>query len=698
MTASIKTHRLDGKSISLVLASDRDIIDLIYFGPVLPEREDLTALAKMSHHGRHENQPDDAPCAGLLPEAKNGYSGRPAVQLRTGATAIDTDFELLAIDCNSDRLAVDWKDRVSQLCVSAIWELHDNDMFSCCYCFANKGNDEIILERTPSLALPLPSHFCSMTSFSGRWAREMQATRHYLGANTIEMRSSGGKPGFDPGNWLIFNSADDSSVIGCHLAWNGDHAASVARDKDRRAMVLIEPVLDRNAAILPPGCSVRSAKSIVSIAPDEDQLCYNFHQFVRNEVLPLRSAWGPRKVHLNSWEALGFDLSQTALIDLADKAAALGVERFVLDDGWFKGRRNDKAGLGDWAVDPDLFPDGLGPLIDHVQRKSMDFGLWIEPEMVSPDSELYRAHPDWCIHDSSDHRPTERNQLVLDLSRRDVMDYLVLSITDLLANNDIAYLKWDHNRRLFPAGTAQAEGYIELFKAITGAHPNIEIENCSSGGGRIDLRSLTMAHRVWPSDNNDPIERLRINRSWTRFLPLEILGNHVGPSPNPITGRRTDIDFRAKIAIFGHMGVEANPADMNAQEQVILAQHIALYKLWRGVLHTGRLWHLAHEDKGIYGQIAVSDGKAIAFAAQTGFAENFNVASVRLKGLDADAYYRVKLPRPWPFKASRYLADPGLWEGDLVLSGTALMEKGLPLPLAHPETAWVVTLEKKDGL
>ncbi len=698
MTASIKTYRLDGKNVSLVFACDRDMVDLIYFGPALPQHENLEALAAMSYWGPHENQPDRVPSAGLLPQAKDGYSGRPAVLLCQGMSAIDTDFELVDVTCTLDRMAATWNDCVSKLQVSAIWESHANDIFDCHYRFTNEGSQEIVLERTPSLVLPLPSHFTTMTSFPGRWAREMQATPHQLGANAIEMHSSAGKPGFDAGNWLIFRSITDSSVIGCHLVWNGDHTAYVAQDNDGRATALVESILDRKAAILPPGCNIRSATSIVSFAPHEDQLSDNFHQFARNEILPLRSQWGPRKVHLNSWEALGFKLSQASLIDLADEAAALGVERFVLDDGWFKGRRNDRAGLGDWVVDPDLFPEGLGPLIDHVRMKGMDFGLWIEPEMVSPNSELYRAHPDWCIHDHSDHRPTERNQLVLDLSRGDVMEYLVTTITDLLASNDIAYLKWDHNRRLFPAGTAQTEGYIELLKAVTSAHPGVEIENCSSGGGRVDLRSLAMAHRVWPSDNNDPIERLRINRSWTRFLPLEILGNHVGPSPNPITGRRAEIDFRAKVAMFGHMGVEANPADMDAEEQAVLAQHIALYKIWRDTLHSGRLWNLTHDDGGIYGQIIVSDGSAIAFAAQTGFTENFNVSLVRLKGLEADAYYQVTLPRPWPTKASRYLADPKLWENGLVLSGIALMQKGLPLPLTHPETAWIITLERKTGL
>jgi len=695
MTASIKTYRLDGTSTSIVFASDGDMIDLIYFGPALPEKEDLTVLAAISQFGSHENQPENVTVGGLLPEVRNGFSGKPALKIRQGVTSVDTCFELLDVTCTEDRLVATWKDCVCQVQVSAIWQACDSDVFKCHYRLSNKGNEVIFLEAVPSLVLPLPAHFTELTSFPGRWAREMQATRHQLGPSMIEMRSSGGKPGFDPGNWLIFHSNIDSSILGCHLAWNGDHIALAARDRDGQATVHLEATLDRNAADLVPGGAMTTPVSLLSFGLNEDEFSHNFHQYVRKEILPLRSGWGPRKVHLNSWEALGFKLSQAALIELANEASALGVERFVLDDGWFKGRRNDKSGIGDWVVDPNLFPTGLGPLIDHVRMKGMDFGLWIEPEMVSPDSDLYRTHPDWCIHDGSERRPTERNQLVLDLSRRDVMEYLFAAITDLLANNNIAYLKWDHNRRQFPLGAGQTEGYIELLNAVTSAHPDVEIEHCSSGGGRIDLRSLAMAHRVWPSDNNDPIERLRINRSWARFLPLEIMGNHVGPSPNPITGRRTDIDFRAKVALFGHMGVEANPADMDAQEKAVLAQHIVLYKTWREILHYGKLYHLIHDDSEIYSQIVVSDGKAIAFAAQTGFAENFNVTPLRFKALDSDAFYRVKLPKPWPPKASAYLANPGMWENGVVLSGTALLEKGLSLPLTHPETAWIITFEKE---
>jgi alpha-galactosidase len=323
----------------------------------------------------------------------------------------------------------------------------------------------------------------------------------------------------------------------------------------------------------------------------------------------------------------------------------------------------------------------------------MDFGLWVEPEMVSPDSDLYRAHPDWCLHTPGRERPTMRGQLALDMARAEVRDYLFARLDSLLREYPIAYLKWDHNRDLFPSAPGQTEGFYALLDALRAAHPQVEIESCSSGGGRIDFGVLSRCTRVWPSDNNDAIERLRIIPAWSQFLPLEVLGSHVGPSPNPITGRRLAMDFRAKVAVFGHMGVEADPARMSEKERATLAAHIALYKDWRGVLHEGALHRLAHPDPNVMGMMVTHEDRALALVAQTAFSPVFDAAPVRLAGLEPETRYRVTLPEPWPPKARHYLASPESWREGLVLSGAALMTHGLALPLTHPETAWLVALE-----
>ena len=462
-------------------------------------------------------------------------------------------------------------------------------------------------------------------------------------------------------------------------------------------MLLMGPALDAGEIVLEPGDNFAGPQAVLALAPDRSALAQTFHGFLRKAVLPARAEWTPRKVHLNSWEALGFDLSEPGLVALAESAAALGIERFVLDDGWFGGRRDDRTSLGDWFVSPDVFPNGLAPLIARVHELGMDFGLWVEPEMVSPDSDLYHAHPDWCLHVEGRERPTMRGQLALDMTRVEVQEYLFERLDALLRDHAIAYLKWDHNRDLFPAGGKrfiQTFGFYALLHRLRAAHPHVEIESCASGGGRIDFGVLSRVHRVWPSDNNDAIERLRIIAAWSQFLPLEVLGSHVGPSPNPITGRRLAMDFRAKVAVFGHMGVEADPARMTETERECLAAHIALYKAWRGVLDSGNLHRLTHPDANITGMMVTHADKALALVAQTAFSPVFDAAPVRLAGLEPEARYRVTLPEPWPPRAKHYLANPDAWREGLVLSGTALMTQGLALPLTHPETAWLVALER----
>ena len=684
MTETGQSWRLDGEDITLVfVAVGLENIDLAYFGPRLPDDEDLDALVRSGQQGKHENQPDEPPLSGLLTQRRYGYAGRPAFQLWSNGREVDPDFRLANIDTDGTYMQATWVEHETQLQVDMRWEVTGERIIEVAMELVADGQSEVAVKSANTLSLPLPRRFTNVTTFPGRWAREMQATTTEIGSQALEMRSANGKPGFDPGNWLIFSGDETAQRIGIHVSSNGDHAAHIERDQDGRVALAL-------------GASDPD-KVIIILGDDQDHLTQLFHSYVRTRVLPNRRSWAPRKVHLNSWEALGFDLDEAKLMALADAAADLGAERLVLDDGWFKGRRGDTAGLGDWQVDEHIFPNGLKPLIDHVHDLGMDFGLWVEPEMVSPDSDLYRAHPDWCLHHKGAERPTERNQLVLDLSREEVFTHIHDALCALLDHHDIAYIKWDHNRRLFPDNGEQQYAIDHLLRSIRQRYPSLEIESCSSGGGRVSFSILEHCQRIWPSDNNDPIERLRIMDSWTRFLPLEILGNHVGPSPNPVTGRRTDMDFRAKTALFGHMGVEANPADMSAAERDILRAHIALYKEWREVLHEGQFRRLQHSDEGIYGQMVVGDGRALAIAAQTRFAENFNAAPILLPGLDPGAQYKVMLPEPWPRKASTYLSDPEIWRQGITLSGRALADRGIALPLTHPETAWLIAIEKVTG-
>lgn len=699
--------RLDGDALTLVIALvSGGAADLVYAGAHLPDTEDLAALALAAARGRHESQPDVPPVPGLLPERKGGWGGTPAIRLvdreQPLAGEVPTDFRVNQWDASERDIWIEWQDETLGIHVDVWWRIRSGDVVRVSCDISNYGPASFTLVDHPALVLPIPARFTGMTTYAGRWASEMHETRRAIVPDGYASRSGIGKPGFGGGNWLVLDDPATGEVLGAHLAWSGDHSTRINCDalgqSDGRAVLQMAIGGGATGKSLGSGTDIAGAESVYALAPTRSALAQAFHAYLRAETLPARTTWPERKVHLNSWEALGFDLSQPALIALVESAAMLGIERFVLDDGWFAGRRNDQTSLGDWFVSPDIFPNGLAPLIDHVHTLGMDFGLWVEPEMVSPDSDLYRAHPDWCLHlESRQARPTMRCQLALDMRREDVRDYLFAHLDTLLRENAIAYLKWDHNRDLFPSAQRQTEGFYALLDRLRAAHPDVEIESCSSGGGRIDFGILQRCHRVWPSDNNDAIERLRIIPAWSQFLPLEVLGNHVGPAPNPITGRQLAMDFRAKVALFGHMGVEADPARMSQAERATLAAHIVLYKTWREVLHLGALWRLDHPDPAATGMMVGHGYRALALVAQTAFSPAFDAASVRLKGLEAEARYRVTLPEPWPTKARHYLANPDQWRDGLTLTGAALMHHGLALPLTYPETAWLIALERLPG-
>ncbi|MEE4152897.1 MAG: alpha-galactosidase [Erythrobacter sp.] len=705
MATERQFERLDGEGLTLVFALvERGGADLVYLGAPLCQGEDLAAITAAALRHSHESQPDLPPSPGVLPERKGGWGGTPAFAWSINERLVESDLRLARWEASDGAIDLHYEDRLRGVEVKQRWAIGVRGVIEARATIHNAGDRPLSLLRATSLALPIPSRFTELTTFAGRWAGEMRENRRPIAPDGFHRQSSIGKPGFAGGGWLLLHDPATGEALAAHLGWSGDPDLRLecgnSGAADGRAVLQLSAALDPGEIVLEPTEEFAAPSAFIARGSDRTGLGQNLHAFVRASILPSRSAWSPRKVHVNSWEALGFDLSQSELRELAQTAAALGAERFVLDDGWFARRRDDRTSLGDWIVSPDIFPRGLGPLIAQVQDLGMDFGLWVEPEMVSPESDLYRAHPDWCVHEAGRERPTMRSQLTLDLGRAEVRDHLFETLDALLASQPIAYLKWDHNRDLFPSQGRryrQTEGFLKLVDRVREFHPELEIETCSSGGGRIDYGVLKRFHRVWPSDNNDAIERLAIMRAWSQFLPLEVLGSHVGPSPGPITGRRLAMDFRAKVALFGHMGVEADPRVMDESERATLAAHIALYKEWRGVLHAGRLVRLEHPDRAVHGLMVLGDQRALALAAQTGFSPTFDAAPMRLGGLEPAARYRVTLPEPWPVKAGAYLAEPDRWREGLVLSGEALMTGGLTIPLTHPETAWLIALERLAG-
>ena len=402
-----------------------------------------------------------------------------------------------------------------------------------------------------------------------------------------------------------------------------------------------------------------------------------------------------------------FDHDLEQLTRLAEVAAEIGVERFVLDDGWFGARRDDTAGLGDWVVSPEAWPNGLAPLIDMVKAHGMEFGLWFEGEMVQPDSDLFREHPEWILHMGGRAPIMGRGQHVLDITHPGAFDHVLGQVDAVLSANDISYIKWDHNMVLLEPGhlgraavRAQNQAIYRLFDELKRRHPGLEIESCASGGGRIDLGMAFHADRFWTSDCNDALERQSIQR-YTQFaIPPEMLGTHIGPHRAHTTHRTHSLAFRASTALFGHAGLEWNLTETTPEERAALKAWANYYKANRDLLHGGRTVRVDHPDNAAFVHGIVSHDRARGIFAYVALdATGGSVpAALRIPGLDPAGTYSVTRVEfaGGPTHVSRAL--PGWWEaaadGSFQMSGELLESVGLRPPIIDPETAFVLEVQR----
>lgn len=382
------------------------------------------------------------------------------------------------------------------------------------------------------------------------------------------------------------------------------------------------------------------------------------HRFELTRVLPRAPDPKPRPVIYNSWEATEFKVDEAGQSALAEKAASIGVDRFVMDDGWFGQRKTDHAGLGDWYVNPEKFPNGLKPLIDKVHSLGMDFGLWVEPEMVNPDSDLYRKHPDWVLNFPGRPRSEQRNQLVLNLARTDVRDYVEGFLDHLLTENDIAFLKWDYNRNWSEPGwdqvpvDQQQRVYIEYIRnlyAILGdlrrKHPQVDIESCSGGGGRVDLGILHYTDEVWPSDNTDPFDRLSMQDGFSYAYPPQIMMAWVTDSPHWLNGRSTSLTYRMLSSMQGSLGIGANLNHWTAEDFATAKRLIAAYHSVQPTIVRGGLYRLLSPRDGTTmsatESVSRDKSQAVVFAFTHSTQEGRGFPLLQLQGLDPDEDYQL---------------------------------------------------------
>ncbi len=711
------TIHLTRAGVSLVLApAPSGVPVLLHWGAGLGDLDPsaLSGLGALLAPGIPHSALDHPRHTGLVPEGNSGYTGTPALEgVRIGGDAGAWSPRLrdwswsLSDDGDDARVVCEARDDEAGWGVALDLELSREGVVRTRTRVTNTGVGDLALGAVRSV-LPVGTDATELLDLTGRWCRERSPQRHPWHQGTHLRAARHGRTGHDATLVLVAGSPSfgfrTGSVWAVHVAWSGDHSTYAERTAEGDSLLGGGELLGPGEVVLAPGEEYVAPWLMGSWSGDGlDAMSARLHAWTRRHSPLTRS---PRPVVLNTWEATYFDHDLGRLSALADAAAAVGVERYVLDDGWFRGRRHDQAGLGDWTVDPVVWSEGLHPLVDHVHSLGMEFGLWVEPEMVNNDSDLVREHPDWVLRGRAAQPDTWRHQQVLDLQVPGAYAHVRDALLALLDDNDIAFLKWDHNRDLIdvghggrPAVHGQTLALYRLLDELRVAHPALEIETCASGGGRVDLEILTRTDRIWPSDTIDALERQHLQR-WTGLLvPPELMGAHLGGPVAHTTGRTHRLPFRAATALLGHFGIEWNLSTLGPEDLASVRAWVELYKEVRAITSTATLVRGDHADPAILVSGLVADDAAQAFfvVATVASVRTQSPTPVRLPGLDPKRRYLVRgvtppgQDHPMDLGAS-WLAGPGI-----EVPGSVLAETGVRLPVLAPESALVIHVGALDA-
>ncbi len=642
---------------------------------------------------------------GIMREHSRGFLGHPTISGHRDGSAWSTKFVLSWIDSTSKSVKVILTDDFAELKFSVEMNLDSFGMLKTSYELTNTGNSDYTLDEL-LYWLPLSDRATQTLDFSGRWSNERNPQRRDIATGTWIRDSREGRSGH---NYTITQMAlterssfGTGEVWAVSLGWSGNSQYLVERTFDGMQAIGAGEVLMPGEIILKTGEKYCAPDFYATYSRNGlDGIAENFHSHIRARPEHPKK---PRPLTLNMWEAIYFDHNESKIKSLVDAAAEIGVERMVLDDGWFFERRNDRAGLGDWVVDEKIWPLGLDPIIDYIDKKGMEFGLWFEGEMVNPDSQLFRNHPDWILQEGGRTPPTWRHQLVLDLANPEVYHYLLEKINAILSNRKIKYIKWDHNRVLVDAGNSsraaihrQTKAIYRLFAELKSCNPGLEIESCASGGARIDLGVINYIDRFWTSDNNDALERQN-NQRWTmQVIPPELLGTHIGPNPSHQTGRTHNLSFRATTALFGHAGIEWDISNLSQEEISTLKSWADFYKKNRKLLHNGKNVRIDYPDDSgfLYGVVSADKSHALFSYVQLRTSIAVHPPVIILRELDPLRQYKVSAVFPAGMPEMMVVTPPP-WitaKNPLTISGSALMEIGLPTPILRPENALLIELQ-----
>ncbi len=684
---------------SIIFEQNDESLRILYWGKKLGEINEKSsesirsALTKPAFHGGLDIAPGNL----ILREHSRGWIGHPALRGHRGGVSASNAFSVKSAVQKDQTLVAVFVDSIAGVEIEITYSLTSSDILLIDAKVTNTSEGDYFLEHF-LYWLPLPEQADEVLDFYGHWTKERQPQRRSIGYGLISREGFEGRSGHD---YTITQVALNHATGFRHgeawslaMAWSGNNIHHVERLIDGHKSIGAGEYLLPGEVILKKGQSYAAPRAVATFSDRGlDGLTNNHYSWIRarsNHITKIR----PRPLTLNLWEAVYFNHDEEVIKRMVDKAAEIGVERVVLDDGWFGARRNDRAGLGDWVVSKDAWPQGLAPLIKYINDKGIEFGLWFEGEMVNRDSDLYRAHPDWILQEPGRIPVEGRWQQVLDLTKEGAYNHVLGQVDAILSEYNIAYIKWDHNRHLTdpisdgrPVVRKQTEAIYRMFDELKKRHPGLEIESCSSGGGRVDLGMIEHADRFWTSDQNDPLERQQIQR-WTGLvIPPEFLGTHVGPTVGHQMHRTHSISFRVLNALFGHAGIEWDINEANEKETKILKEYIAFYKKHRDLLHSGTVVR-SDEIIGnaqLYGTVALDKKEAIFTYMQLTSTDNFGPLITTFDGLDKETLYQVTVIEKLSADEFIQKRAPGWWP-TLQLNGDQLAHIGLQLPVLKPET------------
>ena len=692
---------LSAPSSSLLLEVVDGALVIQHWGSAL--KGDLASIQTAISPSVANSSWDQPQFPGIMRESSRGYLGRPTLSGHRHGKAWSTKFEVSDFHHQGNHVAVTLHDFHAQLEVVVTFDLDPYGVLIQKAQVKNLGDTPYCINEFIHW-LPLPKEATQTLDFAGRWSNERNPQRKEIATGTWARESREGRSGH---NFSIADIAltpqtsfQSGNAWATSIAWSGNSQYLVEKLFDGSQAIGAGEILLPGELILEAGDKYE-APVMVSVFSAEglDGVSAAFHSYLRaREVHPKR----PRPLTLNMWEALYFDHNEEKIKALIDVAAEVGIERVVLDDGWFHSRRDDRAGLGDWVIDPAVWPNGLAPIIKYINDKGIEFGLWFEGEMVNPDSDLYRSHPEWILQEGERTPPLWRHQQVLDIGHEGAFNHVLEQTSAVLAAHNIAYIKWDHNRVLVDAGHLgvagvhrQTQAIYRLFAELKKRHPGLEIESCASGGARIDLGVIDLVDRFWTSDNNDALERQTIQRWTSQVIAPELLGTHIGPTHGHQTGRTLELSMRATTALFGHAGIEWNITEATAEERKQLTTWASYYKNNRDLLHSGKMIRVDYPDSHAYlhGVKAHDSSRAIFAYIQLTPTISIHPSPLKFPGLDENANYEIKAVFP-AGKPRFMLISPPQWMSGITMSGSALSAIGVTAPILAPANAFLIEITK----